>query len=650
MLTALLAAAAIAAPQQSNPDIEWWREARFGMFIHWGLYAVPAGEWGERKTHGEWILNTGQIPVKTYEKFAGDFNPVKFDADAWAKMAKAAGMKYLVITTKHHDGFALWPSKTSDWDIERTPYDKDIMKDIAEACRANDIRIGWYHSIMDWHHEDYLPRRGWEDRSAEGADYERYRQYLHSQVTELLTEYGKIDVIWFDGEWEATWKTRFGEELFALCTKLQPQILVNNRVGAGRTSGHFGTPEQRIPETGLPGQDWETCMTMGRTWGYNKNDQNWKSSKTLIQNLADIASKGGNYLLNVGPKADGEFPQLAVDTLAEIGDWMDLNGEAIHGTTASPVGKPDWGRITSKGDDLYLIVFNWPDEGIIEIPKLGNDIQSVEILGSGEVNFIAQRRGPNLMLSVPQPTLNETASVIKLDLGGAPIAYLDPVIKTETEQFIGFTDVVIEAASDEVVLHYTTDGSPPTSASPKYVGPFKIIETSTVKTAGFHRSRRVTETVERLCEKAVPMQALSPANAMIGLRRKVYLGEWSELPDFDSLTEHSNEKVANLLLDESRYSEDFGAVIEGVIRIPETGVYQFELTSDDGSKLLINGQVIVDHDGIHSASAKSGEAALAKGRHIIRVEYFNGKGNFSLNLKWRRAGEEFTKVPDSAFR
>jgi len=200
---------------QRDERMAWWRDARFGMFIHWGLYAIPAGEWEGETKHAEWILTTAQIPVKEYEKFAPQFNPIKFDPAAWVSMAKNAGMKYIVITSKHHDGFCLFDSKLTDYDImDATPFKRDIMKELSEECRKQDIKMCWYHSIMDWHHPDYLPRRKWEDRSSEGADLDRYVEHMKGQVKELLSNYGKIGVLWFDGEWENTWTADYGEDVY----------------------------------------------------------------------------------------------------------------------------------------------------------------------------------------------------------------------------------------------------------------------------------------------------------------------------------------------------------------------------------------------------------------------------------------------------
>ena len=368
--------------------MRWWREARFGLFIHWGLYAIPAGEWKGETNYGEWIMHSAVIPIEEYEKLKDQFNPVKFDADLWVRTAKRAGMKYIVITSKHHDGFCLFDSQYTDYDVMSTPFGRDILKELADACARHGLRIGWYHSIMDWHHPDYLPRRPWENRPAEGADFNRYVEHMRNQVRELMTGYGPVGVMWFDGEWEGTWNHEQGLALYALCRELQLDVIVNNRVDKGRSgmagltvddryAGDFGTPEQEIPATGLPGVDWETCMTMNRHWGYNKHDRDYKSETDLIRKLADIASKGGNFLLNVGPTAEGEFPPESIERLQAIGEWMETNGQAIYSTSASPFADLEWGRCTQKSlkngnTRLYLHVFDWPSDGELTVPGIYN--------------------------------------------------------------------------------------------------------------------------------------------------------------------------------------------------------------------------------------------------------------------------------------
>jgi alpha-L-fucosidase len=363
--------------EAKDARMSWWREARFGMFIHWGLYAIPAGQWKGETNHAEWIRHTAQIPIDEYDKFVGQFNPVQFNADQWVRMAKDAGMKYIVITSKHHDGFCLFDSKNTDYDVMNTPFKRDILKELSMACKRHGVKFCFYHSIMDWHHPDYLPRRQWEKRSSEGADLQRYITHMKSQLKELVTEYDPA-VLWFDGEWEDTWTHEEGLKLYNYVRSLKPGIIINNRVDTGRKgmqgmtkagsfAGDFGTPEQEVPHAGIDGVDWESCITMNNHWGYNSHDKNFKSAKFLISQLVEINSKGGNYLLNIGPKADGTFPQESIDRLAEMGKWMKINGEAVYGTTrwANAVYDKEYMTLTRMD---ATIDFEWgggrPDEKI----------------------------------------------------------------------------------------------------------------------------------------------------------------------------------------------------------------------------------------------------------------------------------------------
>jgi len=374
--------------------MRWWRHARFGMFIHWGLYAVPAGTWHGHKTPGtgEWIMDQANIPIDQYERLAATFSPVRYDPDAWVRIAKDAGMKYVVITSKHHDGFCLFDTKTTTYDVvDATPYRRDLLKPLAEACRRQGLHFCVYYSIMDWHHpaqyrgseQHYNPTKIHAGRKAE------YLAYMRAQLKELI-EQVHPEVLWFDGEWPAWYTAEDGHRLYDYLRHLRSDLIINNRVGSGRSgmdgldkkggqyAGDFGTPEQQIPATGLPGVDWESCMTMNNTWGFRQDDHRWKTAETLIRNLVDIASKGGNYLLNVGPTAEGEIPQPSVERLQRMGQWMHVNGESIYGTQASPIGLPAWGRCTRKDlpqgvTRLYLHVFHWPADGMLRVPGLTAD-------------------------------------------------------------------------------------------------------------------------------------------------------------------------------------------------------------------------------------------------------------------------------------
>jgi len=416
---------------------KWWREARFGMFIHWGIYSVPAGIYKGEKIPGigEWIMERAKIPVEQYEQFAKQFNPVKFDADQWVQIAKNAGMKYIVITSKHHDGFCLWDTKFTDYDIiDATPFKRDILAELAESCKKHGVRLCFYHSIMDWHHPDaqapYYPNYDDRRREQTNPNFSRYvENYLKPQLKELITNYGPLGVLWFDGEWITEWTEPQGKDMYNYVLSLQPNIIINNRVGKGRKGlegfsdseepvGDFGTPEQRIPATGLPNVDWETCMTMNDTWGYKSYDHNWKSTKDLLHKLADIASKGGNFLLNVGPTAEGLIPQPSVERLAAIGEWMKVNSESIYGTTASPLGSLPWGRCTAKPGKLYLHVFNWPKDSKLNVPNLTTTVKKAYLLADKKHKKLEVARvGDNeVVISVPEKAPDPINTVIVVEI------------------------------------------------------------------------------------------------------------------------------------------------------------------------------------------------------------------------------------------
>jgi alpha-L-fucosidase len=428
ILLAVVAARAQTAKEtqaQLEQRTAWWREAKFGMFIHWGIYSVPADSMDlkGKKGIGEWYFSNKQMQVKDYEKFAAQFNPVKFDARTWVKTAKDAGMKYIVITSKHHDGFDMFDTKLSGYCITKaTPFKRDPMKELAAECARQGLKFCFYHSIMDWHHPDYVPRRKWEQatRPADGANLDRYIDYMKGQLRELLTQYGPIGILWFDGGWEHNAQELHSEEVNAMIRSIQPGIIINDR---DNLPEDYATPEQNIPANALPnGRLWETCMTMNDTWGYARNDTNWKSPEDLIRKLIDIASKGGNFLLNVGPTAEGVFPDAINERLAQIGAWMKVNGESIYGTTRGPFRKLSFdGRVTAKGNTLYLHVFGWPENGL-RLSGLETPVLSARALeGKEKLTAKVEETGGTKVLSIGRPKkLNAVATVIELKLAGPP--------------------------------------------------------------------------------------------------------------------------------------------------------------------------------------------------------------------------------------
>ena len=419
--------------------MQWWRDARFGMFIHWGVYANPAGEFGGKRYGGggEWIKSHANIPNSKYDALLTQFNPTKYDAAEWVRIAKDAGAKYIVITSKHHDGFCLWDSAVTDYDVAATPWKKDLLKPLADECRKQGVTLCFYYSIMDWHHpSQFIATKGKLPDAGDGLNEMRkgmkadYVNYMKAQLKELVDNYDPA-VIWFDGEWVKWWTHEDGRDLYAYCRSLKPSIIVNNRVDKGRKgmagltakdkpyAGDFGTPEQEVPAAGLPGVDWESCITMNDTWGYKHFDHKWKSPEELVRQLIDIASKGGNDLLNVGPTGEGLIPPQSVERLAAMGAWMKVNGESIIGTTATPLGKLEWGRSTQKPGRLYLHVYDWPDEGRLEVPPIANKITAAYLLSdTSKKPLQVTQADKSLFVLLPKDPPDKIASVIVLEVDG----------------------------------------------------------------------------------------------------------------------------------------------------------------------------------------------------------------------------------------
>jgi alpha-L-fucosidase len=422
-------------PEQAA-KMKWFREAKFGLFIHWGLYAIPAGEWkGERIPGiGEWIMNRAKIPVKEYEQLARHFNPVKFNADEWVQLAVDAGMKYIVITSKHHDGFAMYGSKVSPYNIvDATPFKRDPLKELAAACAKKNIRLGFYYSqAQDWH-EPNGAGNTWDFLADETKkDFDQYlREKAEPQVRELLTNYGPVCLIWFDTPRLMT--PERGKRFIDLVHTLQPNCLIDGRLGAAGDYRSMG--DNRIPPT-VENGDWEVPATINRTWGFKKDDTDWKPPSDLVFKLVDIASKGGNYLLNVGPTAEGVIPQASQDNLRGVGRWLKVNGEAIYGAGPTPLGpelgaysdtekdkdekpvfkaKEGW-RCTTRPGRLYIHLFKWP-AGAFELQGVQGRVGKAYLLADPQRTALpVKSSGGTVLVTLPAAAPGEYASVLCLEV------------------------------------------------------------------------------------------------------------------------------------------------------------------------------------------------------------------------------------------
>ncbi len=410
----------------------WWREAKFGLFIHWGVFAVPAGEYQGKPVPGrfvspfsEWLMFNGQVPVAEYRKFAAEFNPTSFDADAWVRAAQDAGMRYIVITAKHHDGFAMFRTAANDWNIvDGSPYGKDPLQELAAACRRHGMKLGFYYSqAQDWINGGAVGLAGMGDKApprwdpAMKTDMDDYiNRVAVPQIRELCSNYGEFpQILWWDTPRDMN--PERAAKIQAVVRELRPDAIVNNRLGGGR-KGDTETPEGFIPAEGYPGRDWETCMTMNNSWGYRKNDDAWKSTAKIVRNLCDIVSKGGNYLLNVGPDATGLIPAASLERMKEVGAWVRQNSEAIYGTHAGPLTyNPAWGRVSRKGDRIFVYVFDWPADGRLAVPFTGN-VLSASLLANPAAQVRATAGQDGVLLELPALKPDPFATVITLQVAG----------------------------------------------------------------------------------------------------------------------------------------------------------------------------------------------------------------------------------------
>ncbi len=626
-----------ATPAQDK--MKWWKDAKFGMFIHWGLYSIPAGEWKGTKTKigetTEWIQTYMKIPVADYKALAAQFNPTQFNADEFVRIAKDAGMKYMVLTSKHHEGFAMFKSSDPFNVVDATPYKRDIVKALSEACKKQGMHFGLYYSqAQDWNHPGGIACAGHWDKAQEGSFDDYLDKVAVPQIKEILASY-KPEILWWDTPCEMT-LARAAK--FAPTLALYPNLIVNNRLCEG-IAGDLETPEQFIPATGFPGKNWESCMTMNTTWGFGANDHNWKSPESLIRNLIDIASKGGNYLLNVGPTSKGLIPTPSIERLKEVGTWMKSNGDGIYGTTASPFRNLDWGRCTVRkvGDKnlIYLHIFDFPKDGILQIPGLASKIDAAYLLKDKAIMFKTELAVNYLNVYLPENIKQLFATTIVLETSEQVLVYNGPKIKANYAIFNDLATFEITSDIPEASIHYTTDGSIPTNKSAIAKGQisFSSPSTFTIKTLCFKNGKAVSGLTEKTLIKESPIASTKIQSSKSGLTYCYYEGVWGQLPDFKTLKPIKSGTTPDLDLSVKKRNNDYAITFKGFLNVPATKVYKLILSSNDGSKLIISGRTL-SNDGLHGLEAKSIDVVLEKGLHPLEIEFFQAGGGDGLKLEW----------------
>jgi alpha-L-fucosidase len=650
---------------QYDARMQWWSDARFGLIIHWGLYSIPAGEWNGGVYWVEHIRNKAEIPLAEYHKLLQQFNPVRYEARQWVQYAKASGAKYLIFTTKHHDGFCLFDSKYTEFDMMSTAYQKDVLTELALACKEGGIRLGLYYSILDWDHADYLPKLPWEtDRQGGNADYSRYAAYVKNQITELLTNYPDISILWLDGEWEPTWLKAYGFDLYKYARSLRPDLIINDRIKSPREGifgfsegsdprGDFATMEKDIPEEVDANLYWESCEPMNAEWGYTRRLNFWQPVKDMIRHMTLIASRGGNYLLGIGPADDGSLQQQITDRLTEIGQWMQANGESIYGTRASTNAKPSWGCLTERRVNgktrMYLHVFDWPSNGILTLHGVHNTPTACSILTDAQHTQLPVTRDADaIQITVPSAMPDDRNTVIAIDFAAEADVVPPPRISSDQPIFIDRMSISITDTRKDVNIRYTLDGTVPTFNSPLVQGSVMLTGTSVVVARCFIGGTPVSDTTTRTYMKIPPREALHPTNLQQGLRYAYYLGTWDDVPDFSTLTPERTGIAQAFELIYPIAKINFGFEYKGYISIPRDDAYTFVARSDDGSYLYVDDTLVVNNGGPHVMISKQGTITLRAGYHSIRLTYFQRAGDVGLSAMINGGSDTRVDIPPSS--
>jgi len=631
----------------SRPTPQWFKDAKFGIFIHWGLYSVPA--WGPKGSYAEWYLN-GLLNGDTartqyhnknygndfpYKNFINLFNPISYDPNKWADLFQKAGAKYVVLTSKHHDGFCLWPSDHSQgYNSFDGMANRDLLGDLNQAIKKKGIRSGFYYSLYEWEHSDY------PENVPLYVD-----NYMLPQLKDAVQRY-EPDIIFSDGEWDrysTEWKS---EEFLAWLyndSNAPKDVVVNDRWG-GETrfkhGGYFST--EYDPNSGAMNEEflkrgWEECRGIGKSFGYNQNEtiEDYSTSEELIRLLVDIVSRGGNLLLNIGPKSDGTIPDIMSDRLFEIGNWLEINGDAIYGTTPNRIFQSNGIKFTLSKDrkTLFAFVEKFQEKTLKIRGVNATGEKHIQCLGSDQA-LEWENKGSDLIMQVTNSFIDDLkfSPIYVLQIPVLP--YLDkPKVQVSIENKIA--EISINSDNSTSTYLFEIGDTTNNNLTREYKNPFQITEPGILHVQATNKNHLPSKIF------TLPINILTNEN---GLVRRTYLGQW------DSCSEMINEKfteesiVYDFSIDKNK-KDNFGHVFSGHIAINNPGIYKFQTISDDGSRLLINDELIVDNDGLHSKASSLGSVYLEKKMHKIVVEYFERGGQEFLEVNWTGPGFEWQAIP-----
>ncbi len=631
----------------SRPTPQWFKDAKFGIFIHWGLYSVPA--WGPRGSYAEWYLNgllngdTARLKYHKenygedfpYKDFIKLFNPTNYDPVKWASLFQKSGAKYVILTSKHHDGFCLWPSEQSDgYNSFDGPAKRDLLGDLNTEVKKKGMKSGFYYSLYEWQHPDY------PENVPLYVD-----NYMLPQFKDAVQRY-RPDIIFSDGEWDrhsAEWKS---EEFLAWLynnSNAPKDVVVNDRWG-GETrfkhGGYFSTeydPNSDSMNEEFLKRGWEECRGIGKSFGYNENEklEDYNTSEELIRLLVDIISRGGNLLLNVGPKSDGTIPDIMSQCLIEIGEWLEINGESVYGTTINRIMQSDSIKFTLARDrkTLFAFVEKFSKKTLIIRNVNGTGKKGLQCFGSKK-KLKWKNKGTDLFIKIPNVFINdlEPSPVYVLKIPVLP--YLnDPEIQVDIKEEVAEISIIDYNPMNTYL--FEIGNTIINDFSPRYKKPFKITKPTMLRMQVINKNYLPSNII------TLPINILQKEN---GLVRETYIGQWDNCSQMVNGNHVEKGIVYDFTIDANN-KDNFGYVFSGYLEINNPGRYEFQTTSDDGSRLFINTDLIVDNDGLHGRQSKEGYINLKNIRYKIVVEYFERGGQETLDVKWRGPGFEWREIP-----